>query len=421
MPPLPADRRPSRSNSCSTTTAPTAPSASPARPRASSSGSIASRPRAGFHLDEVWVLFPSGANMAVGRRRPDRDLRGPRRRSDERRDAASQSFDTTIQVADGNTFSIYPLPGSLVIPAGSELLVGVVPRFIVSGVTPPTTPAALDTTTSQARSWLAVWSADPPDPPMLVPLPDQTLRAGRRLRPRRRQLDDPRLRHRARRDRDSDARRLRARRAGARAARRRRLSCCADAAARRALLALPLSPRARRAGRRGDDRHLHHQPGALSTDPPGRQHLGHRRRRHHRHPARPGGRISCSVPARRRPASPAGDLELLGHRHDSGLARRGAALLGRRHQSHRCSIRSASPTSTSPPATPPASGSSSSRRPSVTEIEITVYDDGDRTSRAWRAVLPAIAAPTGDPDSVRGVPRRGRRRRRLRRASARSR
>ena len=130
-------------------------------------------PPAGFHLEEVWVLFPSGSNMAAGGavqiaiyEDPDGDPSNGA--------TLVQSFDTTIQVADGNTFSIYPLPASVLIPGGSELFVGVVPRFIVSGVTSPTTPAALDTTTSQARSWLAVWSADPPDPPALLPLPDQS-------------------------------------------------------------------------------------------------------------------------------------------------------------------------------------------------------------------------------------------------------
>ncbi len=128
----------------------------------------------GFHLEEVWVLFPAGANMAVGGavqiaiyEDPDGDPANGA--------TLLSSFDTTIQAVDGNTFSIYPLATALTIPAGSDVLIGVVPRFIVSGVTPPTTPAALDTSSSQARSWLAVWSTDPPDPPALVPLPDQTL------------------------------------------------------------------------------------------------------------------------------------------------------------------------------------------------------------------------------------------------------
>lgn len=131
-------------------------------------------PAAGFHLDEVWVLFPSGANMAPGGAVQIAIYEDPDGDPTNGANLLS-SFAATIQAADDNTFSIYAVPGSPTIPAGSDLLVGVVPRFIVSGVTPPTFPAALDTTTTQSRSWVAAWSSDPPDPPVLVPVPDQTL------------------------------------------------------------------------------------------------------------------------------------------------------------------------------------------------------------------------------------------------------
>ncbi len=131
-------------------------------------------PAAGFHLDEVWVLFPSGPNMAAGGAVQIAVYEDPDGDPTNGANLLS-SFAATIQAADDNTFSIYAVPGSPTIPAGSDLLVGVVPRFIVSGVTPPTVPAALDTTTTQSRSWVAAWSSDPPDPPVLVPVPDQTL------------------------------------------------------------------------------------------------------------------------------------------------------------------------------------------------------------------------------------------------------
>ena len=131
-------------------------------------------PAAGFHLDQVWVLFPSGANMAVGGAVQIAIYEDP---DGDPTNGANliASFNDTIQAADDNTFSIYGVPGSPVIPGGSDLLVGVVPRFITSGVTPPTFPAAMDTTATQSRSWVAAWTTDPPDPPVLVPLPDQTL------------------------------------------------------------------------------------------------------------------------------------------------------------------------------------------------------------------------------------------------------
>ena len=147
---------------------------SPARPRASFSGSIASRRqpvstsrRSGSSSRQAPTWRSGGAVQIAIYEDPDGDPTNGA--------TLIASFDSTIQAADDNTFSIYLVPGAPTISTGSDLLVGVVPRFIVSGVTSPTFPAALDTTATQGRSWLAVWSTDPPDPPALVPLPDQTL------------------------------------------------------------------------------------------------------------------------------------------------------------------------------------------------------------------------------------------------------
>lgn len=117
-----------------------------------------------FDLDEIWVLFPidaplGGAVQIVVFEDGDGDpTTGATLRL---------AFDATVQAADGDTFSIYPLPAPLLATSGSELLIGVVPRFIVSGQTPPLLPAALDSTASAGRSWFATWVADPPDPPSL--------------------------------------------------------------------------------------------------------------------------------------------------------------------------------------------------------------------------------------------------------------
>jgi hypothetical protein len=119
-------------------------------------------------LEEIWVLFPSGANMAVGGavqlvvyEDPDGDPTNGA--------SLLTSFNDTIQAVDDLTFSIYPLPAPVALSGGGDVLIGVVNRFVTSGVTPPTNPAALDLTASQGRSWFAVWSADPPDPPTLPP------------------------------------------------------------------------------------------------------------------------------------------------------------------------------------------------------------------------------------------------------------
>jgi hypothetical protein len=119
-----------------------------------------------FHMDEIQVLFSPGPNMAVGNavelvvyHDPDRD---PGTGAN-----LLATYAGTIQVLDGVSFSVYPLDPPLSIPAGGDILVGVINRFVVSGVTGPTDPAALDTTTGQARSWLAIWSTDPPAVPTL--------------------------------------------------------------------------------------------------------------------------------------------------------------------------------------------------------------------------------------------------------------
>jgi hypothetical protein len=121
-------------------------------------------PVPGFTLQEVWILFPGdapvgGAIEIVIYEDTDGDpSNGATLRA---------TFATTVSANDGNTFSVYPLPAPLAFDSGTEVLIGAVPRFIQSGVTPFIFPAAIDGTASQGRSWLAVWLADPPDPPLL--------------------------------------------------------------------------------------------------------------------------------------------------------------------------------------------------------------------------------------------------------------
>jgi hypothetical protein len=129
-------------------------------------------PGGAFDLEETWVLFPAGDNMAVGAAIQIaiyQDTDG----NPANGATLLGAFDETIQAVDGNTFSIYSTPVSF--DGTGDVLIGVVPRFIVSGVTTATGPAAIDTQASQGRSWLAVWSTDPPNPPVLTPLPDVSL------------------------------------------------------------------------------------------------------------------------------------------------------------------------------------------------------------------------------------------------------
>jgi hypothetical protein len=119
-----------------------------------------------IQIEEIWVLFPPGDNIDVGNQVQlvvliDPDL-------DPSNGATFVAvYDVTIQVVDGITFSVYDIDPPLQIETEGDVLVGVVNRFVTSGVTSTTQPAAIDTGTSQGRSWLAIWNADPPDPPTL--------------------------------------------------------------------------------------------------------------------------------------------------------------------------------------------------------------------------------------------------------------
>lgn len=119
-----------------------------------------------LQLEEIWVLFPPGDNIAPGAaveivvyHDPDGD---PSNGAD-----LVASYDETIQVVDGNTFSVYTLNPPLEIIEPGDVLIGVVNRFVTTGVTSTTRPAAMDVDVSQGRSWLGVWTADPASPPVL--------------------------------------------------------------------------------------------------------------------------------------------------------------------------------------------------------------------------------------------------------------
>jgi hypothetical protein len=119
-----------------------------------------------YELQEVSVLFPSGAGVNVGDaiqiavwHDPDND---PTNGAN-----LLTSFSATIQSVNGTTFSVYPVTPSVVTPFGGNLLVGVINRYVVGGVPAGTSPAAIDTSSSQGRSWYATWTTDPPDPPAL--------------------------------------------------------------------------------------------------------------------------------------------------------------------------------------------------------------------------------------------------------------
>ena len=123
-----------------------------------------------FDLTQIWVMFEATANSNVNV--------GDAIELDVYTDADGDpntgatfmaSFNVTVQAADGTTWSVYQLtpPVTLTGPSG-DVLIGAVDRAVESGVTAPTWPAALDTTATQARSWVASYSeTDPPAPPTI--------------------------------------------------------------------------------------------------------------------------------------------------------------------------------------------------------------------------------------------------------------
>ena len=119
-----------------------------------------------FRLQQIWVLFPPGANITTGASVQLVVYHDPDGNPANGANLLA-TFNETIQALDGTTFSVYSLAPAVEVPAGGDVLIGVIDRFVVSGVTPLTLPAAIDTTLSQERSWLATWSGDPPASPTL--------------------------------------------------------------------------------------------------------------------------------------------------------------------------------------------------------------------------------------------------------------
>jgi hypothetical protein len=73
--------------------------------------------------------------------------------------------DDTIATLDA--FDQYTLTTPATITTGPSVSLGVIDRWVTTGVTAPMHPAAIDTTAGQARSFVTWWATDPPVPPVL--------------------------------------------------------------------------------------------------------------------------------------------------------------------------------------------------------------------------------------------------------------
>ena len=121
----------------------------------------------GFSLQEIQVLFPAGQEIEVG---DAVQLVVYRDDDDDPADGAELllTLDEVVQAVDGETFSRFVLGPSLSINRPGDILIGVINRYYQAGIDPPDTrPAALDTSASQDRSWVALWVGDPPPAPEL--------------------------------------------------------------------------------------------------------------------------------------------------------------------------------------------------------------------------------------------------------------
>ncbi|HET9314757.1 MAG TPA: hypothetical protein VFQ51_04170 [Vicinamibacteria bacterium] len=67
-----------------------------------------------------------------------------------------------------SAFDVFNITSAPAIPSGVNLLIGVVDRWVTSGVSGSTFPAAIDQTApNNVRSWVASYTADPPNPPTI--------------------------------------------------------------------------------------------------------------------------------------------------------------------------------------------------------------------------------------------------------------
>lgn len=119
-----------------------------------------------FDLRQVWVLFPAQADIAVGDpfqiavwRDPDGNPANGA--------VLLATYPARVGAVDGVTFTVVTLPTPLLVADPGDLLVGLVDRWVASGVDPAARQAALDLTAPSTRSWVALWTSDPPDPPQL--------------------------------------------------------------------------------------------------------------------------------------------------------------------------------------------------------------------------------------------------------------
>jgi len=124
-----------------------------------------------FVLDEIWVMFSDNAgtwdvdvgdagDIVVYQDADGNPINGATHLA---------TINETIQAVSGTTWSKYNLSTPINLNGPGDVLIAVIDRFVESGVTPKTYMATIDQTSSQNRSYIGWWNADPPNPANLPP------------------------------------------------------------------------------------------------------------------------------------------------------------------------------------------------------------------------------------------------------------
>jgi hypothetical protein len=121
-----------------------------------------------FNLEQIQVLFDGSGGVTVG---DAIDLAVYQDADGNPANGASllRVINETVKADDGVTWSVYNLASPVLVSGPGDVLIAVINRYVVDGVSPDSYPAAIDQSSNQSRSWIGWWNTQPPNPPVLPP------------------------------------------------------------------------------------------------------------------------------------------------------------------------------------------------------------------------------------------------------------
>jgi hypothetical protein len=119
-----------------------------------------------FNLEQIQVLFDGSGGVSVG---DDIDLVVYQDSDGNPANGASllRVINETVKADDGVTWSVYNLASPVLVSGPGDVLIAVINRYVVDGVSPLSYPASIDQSSDQSRSWVGWWDLEPPNPPIL--------------------------------------------------------------------------------------------------------------------------------------------------------------------------------------------------------------------------------------------------------------